>query len=87
MTDNNFLIIAYINDARNQGSQISHILLSKIGILDGYGQRFALVLGAQEVKEEFSDVPGEKDFVVKVIVRGQVVLVNDCNQNKKLAHL
>jgi len=35
-------------------------------------------MGAQEVEEEFRDVPREIGLIVEITVRLQVVLVNDC---------
>lgn len=66
---------SHINNAGNHGSQVAHVALSHVGILNGNGQRVSLVLGTQEVEEQLGDVPRQKDFILEQIVWGQVVLV------------
>jgi hypothetical protein len=77
---------AYINNSWNHGSQVAHIFFAQILFLDGDGQSFPLVMGAQEVEEEFSYVPGEIGLIVEITVWLQVVLVNDC-KTKQLYHV
>ena len=67
--------ISYINDAGNHGSQVAHVALAHISVLNGNGQRVSLVLGTQEIEEKLGDVPGQENFIFEQTVRGQVVLV------------